>query len=130
MAANAAEGHAAVRTNWLRLLAPDPERLEFATRLALVCALTTLVSEIYQTPDPALTTYIAFFVCRPERTESLMLSVVLTLVITVVIALIFLVASENAAMSAKCAGNSARSLRASSRVKNRIRRVGSLSMRT
>jgi multidrug resistance protein MdtO len=92
MAANAAEGHAAVRTNWLRLLAPDPERLEFATRLALVCALTTLVSEIYQTPDPALTTYIAFFVCRPERTESLMLSVVLTLVITVVIALIFLVA--------------------------------------
>jgi multidrug resistance protein MdtO len=92
MAANAAEAHAAVRTNWLRLLAPDPERLEFATRLALVCALTTLVSEIYQTPDPALTTYIAFFVCRPERTESLMLSVVLTLVITVVIALIFLVA--------------------------------------
>jgi multidrug resistance protein MdtO len=92
MAVNAAEPPATPRSDWLQLLAPDPERLEFATRLALVCALTTLLSEIYQTPDPALTTYIAFFVCRPERTESLMLSVVLTLVITVVIALIFLVA--------------------------------------
>src|SRR2546423_14479335 len=39
----------------LRLLMPFPGRLEFATRLALICALTTLVVEIYQTPDPALT---------------------------------------------------------------------------
>ena len=40
------------------------------------------------------------------------------------------VASENAAMSAKCSGNSARSLSASSRVRNRTRRVGSFSIRT
>jgi multidrug resistance protein MdtO len=92
MAASAAERHAGLWTNWVRLLAPDPERVEFATRLALICALTMLVAEIYQTPDPALTAYVAFFVCRPERTESLILSIALTLVITVVIALIFLVA--------------------------------------
>src|SRR5215472_9498206 len=93
MAANAVEGQSALHTNWLRLLAPNPEQLEFATRLALVCALTTLVTELYQTPEPALTAYFAFFFNRPERTESLILSVVLPLVIAVLIALIFLVAN-------------------------------------
>src|SRR5215469_7431312 len=93
MAVNAVEGHSALQTNWLRLLAPNPEQLEFATRLALVCALTTLVTEIYQTPEPALTAYFAFFFNKPERTESLILSVALPLVIAVLIALIFLVAN-------------------------------------
>jgi len=37
-----------------RLLAPKPGRLELASRLALICALTVLVAEIYQTPEPAL----------------------------------------------------------------------------
>jgi multidrug resistance protein MdtO len=93
MAANAVERQSALHTNWLRLLAPHPESLEFATRIALICALTTLVTEIYQTPDAALTVYLAFFFNRPERTESLILSVALPLVIGVVIALIFLVAN-------------------------------------
>jgi multidrug resistance protein MdtO len=93
MAANAVERQSALPTNWLRLLAPHPESLEFATRIALICALTTLVTEIYQTPDAALTVYLAFFFNRPERTESLILSVALPLVIGVVIALIFLVAN-------------------------------------
>ena len=93
MALNAVEPHAALRTSWLRLLGPSPERLEFTTRLALICALTTLVAEIYQTPDPALTAYVAFFFNRPERTPSLILSVALSIVITAVIALIFLVAN-------------------------------------
>ena len=93
MAANAVERQSALDTNWLRLLAPNPERLEFATRLALICALITLVTEIYQTPEPALTAYFAFFFNRPERTESLILCVVLTLVVAVVIGLIFVVAN-------------------------------------
>src|SRR6516225_3527747 len=93
MATNAVERQSALNTNWLRLLAPNPERLEFATRIALICALTTLVTEIYQTPEPALTAYFAFFFNRPERTLSLILSVALTLVLVVVIALIFLVAN-------------------------------------
>jgi multidrug resistance protein MdtO len=93
MAVNAVERQPALRTNWLRLLAPNPERLEFATRLALICALTTLVMEIYQTPYPALAAYLPFFYNRPERTVSLILSVAFTLVIAVVIALVFLVAN-------------------------------------
>src|SRR5215472_8796197 len=93
MAANAVERQSAGHTNWLRLLAPNSEQLEFATRLALICALTTLVTEIYQTPEPALAAYFAFFFNRSERTESLILSIVLPLLIAVVIALIFLLAN-------------------------------------
>lgn len=91
MAASAVEPSAMPGAHWLELLAPNPERLEFATRLALVCTLTTLVAEIYQTPDPALTAYVAFFLTRPERTTSLILSVAFVLIITILIVLIFLV---------------------------------------
>jgi multidrug resistance protein MdtO len=35
-----------------RLLAPRPGRFELSTRLALISALTVLVAEIYQTPEP------------------------------------------------------------------------------
>src|SRR5689334_17521861 len=51
-----------------RLLAPRPGQFELASRLALICALTLLVTEIYQTPEPALTTYVAFFLNRDSRT--------------------------------------------------------------
>jgi multidrug resistance protein MdtO len=73
------------------LLRPFPGRLEFAARLALVCALTTLVAEIYQTPEPALTTYLAFFVMKPDRMTSIVLSIVMLLLITVVIGLLILI---------------------------------------
>src|SRR5277367_1069015 len=74
------------------LLAPQPGRLQFAARLALICALTVLVTEIYQTPEPALATYIVFFLNRDSRTLSLILNVILTLLITVIIGVVILVA--------------------------------------
>ncbi len=75
----------------LSLLRPFPGRLEFAARLALICALTTLVVEIYQTPDPALTAYVAFFVMKPDRTTSVILSIVMVLLISIIIGLVILV---------------------------------------
>ncbi len=75
-----------------RLMAPQPGRLEFATRLAVICALTVLVAEIYQTPDPALTVYIVFFLNRGDRTVSLIMNFVLVALITVIIGFILLVA--------------------------------------
>jgi multidrug resistance protein MdtO len=66
------------------LLASYPGRLDFAARLALVCALTTLVAEIYQTPEPALTAYVAFFVVKPDRAASVVTSIVMLLLITLV----------------------------------------------
>src|ERR1700733_11720376 len=70
------------------LLAPFPGRLEFAARLALICTLTTLVAEIYQTPEPALTAYVVFFVMKPDRAASIATSIVMTLLITLVIGLV------------------------------------------
>jgi multidrug resistance protein MdtO len=76
----------------IRLLAPQPGRFELATRLALICAITVLVVEIYQTPDPALTVYIVFFLNRDDRTMSLILDFALLALITLIIGFILLVA--------------------------------------
>ena len=74
----------------LRLLAPAPGRLAFATRLALICALTATVTATYQTPEPALTVYVVFFLNKPDRTTSLILNIAFVILITVVIGLVFL----------------------------------------
>jgi len=77
--------------NLAELLAPEPFRLEFAVRLALICTLTILVAEIYQTPEPALTAYVGFFVVKPDRMTSIILSIVLLLLISIIIGLLFLI---------------------------------------
>jgi len=69
-----------------RLLAPAPGRLEFAARLALICVLTTLVVEYYKTPSPALTAYVAFFLIKPDRTLSVMVSIIMVVLISVIVA--------------------------------------------
>src|ERR1700742_4880983 len=76
------------------LLAPFPGRLEFAVRLALICALTTLVVEIYQTPEPALAAYVAFFVMKPDRAASVVTSIVMLLLISLVIGLVLALTVE------------------------------------
>jgi multidrug resistance protein MdtO len=48
----------------IRLLQPRAGRLAFAMRLGLICALIVCVAEVYQTPDPAVTAYLAFFLIR------------------------------------------------------------------
>jgi len=74
------------------LLAPFPGRWEFAVRLAVICALTTLVTEIYQTPEPALTAYVVFFVNKPDRAESTILAIAMLIIITIVIGCVLLLA--------------------------------------
>jgi multidrug resistance protein MdtO len=76
----------------LALLRPFPGRLEFSGRLALACALATLVAEIYQTPDPALTAYVAFFVMKRDRMESVIISIVLAILISLLVSILVFVA--------------------------------------
>jgi len=73
---------------WLQSLAPFPGRFDFALRLALICALTTLVVETYQTPSPALTIYLVFFLNKPDRMGSVIANLALIVVISAVIALL------------------------------------------
>lgn len=67
------------------LAAPSWARLAFALRLTLVCAVTTVVVETFQTPEAALTVYVAFFVNRPDRTSTVLLAVVTMIAITVIV---------------------------------------------
>ena len=76
----------------VRLMAPQPGRFELATRLAVICALTVLVVEIYQTPDAALSVYVVFFLNRGDRAVSLILNFLLLALITVIIGFVLLVA--------------------------------------
>ncbi len=80
--------------NLFQLLSPFPGRLEFTLRLSLICALTTLATAMYQTPEPALTVYIVFFMNKPDRVTSLILNAALVVVITVAIAIIFAITRE------------------------------------
>jgi multidrug resistance protein MdtO len=75
-----------------RLLEPRGGRFAFAARLALICALTVLVAEIYQTPEPALAAYVVFFLNREDRTMSLIMNIALVVVVTLIIGLVLLVA--------------------------------------
>ncbi|MFK4444913.1 multidrug resistance protein MdtO [Caballeronia udeis] len=76
------------------IVEPFPDRLGFAVRLALMCALTTLVVEIYQTPEPALTVYVAFFVIKADRTTSVIVSTVMLFLITLIVGTVLLIAMQ------------------------------------
>ena len=91
MAINALESREGRLAELLRLLMPFPGRLEFAVRLALICALTTLVVEIYQTPEPALTTYVVFFLNKPDRGTSLILNIAMLVLISLIVTSVILV---------------------------------------
>jgi multidrug resistance protein MdtO len=77
----------------LGLLAPRPGRVAFASRLALICALTVLVAEIYGTPEPALTTFLVFFLNREDRAGSIIMNLVLLVVMTVIIGSVIVLAA-------------------------------------
>jgi multidrug resistance protein MdtO len=76
----------------LFLLEPRPGRVPFALRLALICALTTAVAEIYQTPEAALTIYLAFFINQKDRATSVILDIAILVLFTLLEALVLLIA--------------------------------------
>ena len=92
MAISVLETHEGRLAELLRLLMPFQGRLEFAIRLALICALTTLVVEIYQTPEPALTVYLVFFLNKPDRGTSLILSLAMLALFSLIVSSVILVA--------------------------------------
>jgi multidrug resistance protein MdtO len=91
MAIHALETREARIAELLRLLVPFPGRLEFAVRLALICTITTLVVEIYQTPEPALTAYVVFFLNKPDRGTSLILNIAMLVLFSLIITSVILV---------------------------------------
>ena len=76
----------------LHLLAPTPGRLEAATRIALICALTTLITATVTTPWAAISAYVVFFMIRADRVTSIALSIAMLVLVTVVLGLIIVIA--------------------------------------
>ncbi|TDQ98551.1 FUSC family protein [Paraburkholderia silvatlantica] len=75
-----------------KLLAPFPGRAAIVTRIALICALTVLATAGYATPGAATSVYIVFFLNRPDRTASVVMSIALMLLVTVIIAIVMIFA--------------------------------------
>jgi multidrug resistance protein MdtO len=87
-----ADSGAPTASVWQLLTEPTPGRLAFAARLALICTLVAVFAEFYTTPEIALTVYVVFFLNKPDRTSSMLLTVAITILITIVIALLFVLA--------------------------------------
>lgn len=85
MARPAADVRAPGPREILRLLAPFPGRTSIAVRVALICALTVLVTSAYGTPEAALSAYVVFFMIRADRVTSIVLAAALLLIVTIVI---------------------------------------------
>src|SRR5215472_12124180 len=79
---------------WRLLTEPSPGRLAFAVRLALICTLVAVFAEVYKTPEIALTVYLVFFLNKPDRSSSILLTVALVAIITIVIGILFLLAQS------------------------------------
>src|SRR5262249_33970299 len=77
---------------WRLLTEPSPGRLAFAVRLALVCTLVAVFAEVYKTPEIALTVYVVFFLNKPDRVSSMLLTVAIIVIITVVVGILLLAA--------------------------------------
>ncbi|WAS57841.1 FUSC family protein [Burkholderia ambifaria] len=88
MARPAADVRAPGPREILRLLAPFPGRTSIAVRVALICALTVLVTSAYGTPEAALSAYVVFFMIRADRVTSIVLAAALLLIVTIVIGLV------------------------------------------
>lgn len=71
-------------------LAPFPGRLAQTWRMALVCALTCMMSMVYGIPEAAISCYLVFFVMKPDAAESLLLALSMCFLTVGVILLLFL----------------------------------------
>jgi multidrug resistance protein MdtO len=71
-----------------RLLAPFPGRASIVTRIALICALTVLVTSAYGIPEASTAVYIVLFLNRPDRVTSVITCVALMLLVTVIIGIV------------------------------------------
>jgi multidrug resistance protein MdtO len=83
-----------LRARWLEVVTDAPGRGEFALRLALICALVTWITQIYQTPEPALAAYVVFFMNQPDRVSSIRAGVGFAVLTSLVIGLLLLLANE------------------------------------
>lgn len=78
------------RLVWQDVVDPFPGRLAQAWRIALVCALTTMMSAVYGIPEAAISCFLVFFVMKPDAAEGSLMAVGLAVLVSVVMVLLVL----------------------------------------
>ncbi|OZI70908.1 FUSC family protein [Bordetella genomosp. 12] len=73
------------------LIDPFAGRFAQAWRIALTCALTTMMAAVYGIPEAAISCYLIFFVMKPDAAESSILAIALTVLVAIVVVLMFLI---------------------------------------
>ncbi|CAB3802083.1 hypothetical protein LMG28688_05504 [Paraburkholderia caffeinitolerans] len=76
----------------VKLLAPFPGRTAIVTRIALICALTVLVTSAYGTPEAAISAYVVFFLNKPDRVTSIILPIALLVLVTTIVGIVMIFA--------------------------------------
>lgn len=70
---------------------PFPGRLAQAWRIALACALTTMMAAVYGIPEAAISCYLVFFVMKPDAAQGSLLAIALTVLVAIVVLLLFMI---------------------------------------
>ncbi len=73
------------------LVDPFPGRLAQAWRIALACALTTMMASVYGIPEAAISCYLIFFVMKPDAAEGSILAVALTVLVVMMVMLLLMI---------------------------------------
>ena len=74
------------------IIAPSRARFERTVQLTLLAMIVVVISMTFQIPDPALSSYILFFVLKEDSGRSILISIVFIVAITAVISIVFLLA--------------------------------------
>ena len=69
-------------------LRPFPGRWEQTWRIALLCALMTLVSMTFHIPAAVLSCYVIFFVMKTDSAESMVLAIALVVLVSIVVVIL------------------------------------------
>ncbi len=74
-----------MRRAWHDIVDPFPGRLAQAWRIALVCALTTCIAEVYGIPEAAISCFLVFFVMKPDAASGSVLAIGLAVLVMLVV---------------------------------------------
>lgn len=77
-----------MRQVWHDVVDPFPGRLAQSWRIALVCALTTMLAAVYGIPEAALSCFLVFFVMKPDAAEGSLMALGLAILVSIVMVLL------------------------------------------
>ena len=77
------------------LFAPSRERVERTIEITLMTMIVVVISMTFQTPSPALSAYLVFFVAKEDSCRSILTSIIFIVAIVAVIGVVFLLAATS-----------------------------------